>query len=137
MTYFIAILLLALSALFSGLTLGLLSLDVHNLRRQADMGNKDAEKVYPIRKRGNLLLTTLLLGNVAVNATLSVFLGSLASGIVAGIVATAMIFVFGEIIPQAVMSRYGLWFGARTTWIVRFVIILFYPITFPIAYTLD
>ena len=35
-----------------------------------------AKKIYPLRKDGNLLLCTLLLGNVAVNAMLSVLCGN-------------------------------------------------------------
>lgn len=137
MEYLITFILIALSALFSGLTLGLLSLDTHSLLRRAKHGDKDAIAVYPVRSRGNLLLTTLLLGNVAVNTTLSIFLGSIASGIVAGIVATALIVMFGEIIPQAVISRNALWFGARTIWFTRAVIILLYPIAYPIAIALN
>lgn len=129
--------LISLSALFSGLTLGLLSLDVHDLKRQADLGDKGAQRIYNIRKKGNLLLTTLLLGNVTVNTTLSVFLGSLVSGIIAGFAATGLIFLLGEIIPQAVVSRHAIWFGSRTTWIVRIFIFVFYPVAFPIAYALD
>jgi len=137
MEYAISFVLIGMSALFSGLTLGLLSLDVHTLKRQANLGNSDAIRIYPIRKRGNLLLTTLLLGNVAVNTTLSVFLGSLASGVIASITATTLIFLFGEIIPQAVISRHGMWFGARTAPFVHVLIYIMYPITFPIAWTLD
>ena len=91
----------------------------------------------PIRNRGNLLLTTLLLGNVAVNTTLSIYLGSIASGIVAGLIATALIVVFGEIIPQAVISRYALWFGAKTIWFTKLVLVVAYPIAYPIARVLD
>jgi metal transporter CNNM len=137
MEYLISFILVVLSALFSGLTLGLLSLDAHALERRARHGDTDAATIYPVRKNGNLLLTTLLLGNVAVNTTLSIFLGSIASGIVAGIVATALIVVFGEIIPQAVISRNALYFGARTIWFTRAVLVLFYPISYPIARILD
>lgn len=137
MDYIISVLLVMFSALFSGLTLGLLSLDVHALKRQADLGNSQAARIYPVRLKGNLLLTTLLLGNVLVNTTLSVFLSSIASGLVAGIIATAAIFIFGEILPQAVISRYALWFGSRTVWLVRIFIFILYPITFPIAWILD
>ena len=125
------------SALFSGLTLGLLSLDTHMLRRRAKHGDLDAAKVYPIRKRGNQLLVTLILGNVVVNTTLSIFLGSIASGLVAGIIATTLIVVFGEIIPQAVIARHALWFGARTLWFTRVVSIAFFPIAYPIGKALD
>lgn len=125
------------SALFSGLTLGLLSLDTHMLRRRAKYGDLDAAKIYPIRKRGNQLLVTLILGNVVVNTTLSIFLGSIASGLVAGIIATTLIVVFGEIIPQAVIARHALWFGARTLWFTRVVSIAFFPIAYPIGKALD
>ena len=63
--------LLLLSALFSGLNLGLMSLGPYDLKRKIDQGNKQAEKVYSVRKNGNQLLVTLLLGNVAVNSVLS------------------------------------------------------------------
>jgi len=137
MEYLISLVLVLLSGLFSGLTLGLLSLDTHSLRRRAKHGDKEAAIIYPVRKKGNLLLTTLLLGNVAVNTTLSIFLGSIVSGIMAGIMATALIVIFGEIIPQAVISRYAIWFGAKTIWFTRLVIILAYPIAYPIAKILD
>lgn len=137
MEYLISTVLVVLSGLFSGLTLGLLSLDTHSLRRQAKHGNKYAAAIYPIRSKGNLLLTTLLLGNVAVNTTLSIFLGTIASGLVAGIMATALIVVFGEVVPQAVISRHALWFGAKTIWFTKIVIILAYPIAYPIAWMLD
>ena len=135
--YLISVVLVVLSGLFSGLTLGLLSLDTQTLRRRAKHGDREASIIYPVRQKGNLLLTTLLLGNVAVNTTLSIYLGSIASGLVAGVMATALIVVFGEIIPQAVISRYALWFGARTIWFTRFVIVLLFPIAYPIAKILD
>jgi metal transporter CNNM len=137
MEYLISAVLVTLSALFSGLTLGLLSLDTQSLRRRAKHGDKDAATIYPIRKRGNLLLTTLLLGNVIVNTTLSIFLGSIASGVLAGLIATGLIVIFGEIVPQAVISRHALWFGSRTIWFTRIAVVLAFPVAYPIAKTLD
>src|SRR3989344_3241921 len=87
--YIIVILLLTLSALFSGLTLGLMSLGPYSLQRKIKLGNPDAKKIYPLRKKGNQLLSTLLIGNVAVNSAIAVFLGSLTAGVVAGFVSTA------------------------------------------------
>ncbi len=137
MTYLIVIVLVLLSGLFSGLTLGLLSLDKNELERKIVLGNKKAKKVYAVRKKGNLLLCTLLLGNVAVNSTLAIFLGDIASGVMAGIIATGLIVIFGEIIPQATFSRYALQIGAKTAWLVKIFIIILFPITWPISIILD
>ena len=67
-TYVFILTLCCLSGLFSGLTLGLLGLDPIGLEVIAS-GDNDrlawcAEKILPLRKKGNLLLCTLLLGNV-------------------------------------------------------------------------
>lgn len=67
----IACCLLVLSGLFSGLTLGLMSLDMVSLEIVAEGGEEHervyAKKIIPIRAKGNLLLCTLLLGNTMVN----------------------------------------------------------------------
>ena len=136
-TYLIIVILVIFSALFSGLILGLMGLDVYDVKRKMKDGNPYAKKIYPLRAKGNLLLSSLLLGNVFVNAVLSIFLGSIASGLMAGIVATGLIFIFGEIIPQAVISRYALVFGSKTAPIVRVLIFILYPIVYPLSLLLD
>lgn len=137
MTYIIVIILIALSGIFSGLTLGFFSLNKDDLRRKAELGNKQAQKVYKIRVKGNLLLCTLLVGNVAVNSTLAIFLGSIASGLLAGLISTVLIVIFGEILPQATFSRHALALGAKLSWLVRLFIIILSPICVPLAWMLD
>ena len=137
MDLFIVILLVLLSACFSGLTLGFFSLNLTSLKRKMNLGDKLAKKVYPIRKNGNLLLCTVLLGNVAVNSAMAIFLGNIATGLVAGILATGLIVIFGEIIPQAIFSRYALYMGANSVWLVRIFIFLLYPFAFPLAWMLN
>jgi metal transporter CNNM len=41
----------------------------------------------------------MILGNVAVNVFISIIMAKVATGLIAGIISTAMIVVFGEIIP--------------------------------------
>lgn len=137
MEYLVSLILITLSALFSGLTIGYFSLGLSTLERRAKHGNKEALAIYPLRKRGNLLLTTLLLGNVIVNTSLSIFLGSIFSGVIAGVVATIAIFLLGEVVPQAVISRHAVWFGSRLAPLMRFIMFILTPITYPIAYCLD
>lgn len=134
MNFIILGVLLILSACFSGLNLGMMSLGPHDLKRKMQMGDKRAAKIYPIRKKGNLLLVTLLLGNVAVNAAIAIFMSSVASGLVAGIVSTLLITIFGEILPQAVFSRFALSIGSRIVWLVKIFIFILYPIAAPLAF---
>ncbi len=108
----LAITLLGLSALFSGLTIGLFSLDVNELRRKMELGNAQAAKLYPIRAKGNQLLVTLILGNVLVNSALTVVLNSFTAGIIAIIVSTILITTFGEVLPAAYLNKHGMRFGA-------------------------
>jgi metal transporter CNNM len=135
------VLLVCLSGLFSGLTLGLLSLDKVGLEIVIGSGSaqdsKYAKRIYPLRKRGNLLLCVLLLGNVAVNALLSILLADKTSGFVGFLVSTAVIVIFGEITPQSVCSRHGLAIGYYTVWLVWIFLILMFPIAFPISLVLD
>ena len=137
MTYIIVVFLVALSAIFSGLTLGFFSLNKDDLERKMKLGDEDAKKVYKLRKNGNHLLSTLLIGNVAVNATLSIFLGSLATGFIAGLMATVLIVIFGEIIPQAAFSRYALVLGAKFAWLVSIFVFILYIFAKPISVILD
>lgn len=133
--------LLALSGLFSGLTLGLMSLDPQQLELViaggSDTERYQAERILPLRKRGNLLLCTLLIGNTMVNAALAIITASFTTGVIGGFVSTAFILVFGEIIPQAVCSRNGLAAGSLTIDIVRFFMAGLFVIAWPISKLLD
>jgi len=135
--YVIVVLLVALSGLFSGLTLGLMSLNPFTLERKIKMGDEDAKKIYPLRRQGNLLLCTLLLGNVAVNSVLAVFLGSVTVGVVAVVASTGLIVIFGEIMPQSIYSRHAMKLGAKTAWLVYPFLYILYPVTKPLSLVLD
>lgn len=129
------------SALFSGLNLGLMSLDLTELSILKKVGSKKdksyAEKIYPLRKKGNLLLCTILLGNVMVNSTSTLILGSYIQGIFAAIGSTLIIVIFGEILPQAACTRYGLAVGAYTRHITYTVMALTFVVSFPMSKLLN
>ncbi len=134
--------LMVLSGLFSGLNLGLMALDPTTLKIIMESGTKRqrgyAKKIFRVRKRGNYLLCTLLLGNVLVNSTLTILLDTvLGSGVYAVIASTMAIVIFGEIIPQAICSRYGLFIGAHTIYLTYFFMFLTFPLSFPISLILN
>jgi len=135
-----SLVLLFMSGLFSGLTLGLLGLDPVSLKIVA-MGDTTnavyAEKIMPIRAKGNQLLCTLLLGNVAVNSALAILLANFSGGLMGFALSTSFIVIFGEIIPQAACSRYALYIGSKVICIVQVLILMIYPLSWPIAKILD
>lgn len=137
MDYLIITILIFFSALFSGLTIGFLGLDITELLRKKKLGNKKAGKIITIRKNGNFLLVVLLLGNVLVNSVLAVFLGDKFSGVAAVAVSTTLIVVFGEILPQAVFYRHALSIGYYFVPVVRLFQFIFFPIAYPVAKILD
>lgn len=133
--------LLCLSGFFSGLTLGLMSLDITGLELIIACGEADqqrwAKRILPLRRRGNLLLCTLLLGNTAVNSFIAIVTADLTAGVIGAVLSTAFILIFGEIIPQSVCSKYGLYIGALSVPIVRVFVVAFYPLAWPISLLLD
>lgn len=138
----VIIILLCFSGLFSGLNLGLMSLDQTELSIMENSGTPQEKRyakiIRPVRKRGNFLLCTILLGNVLVNNTLAILLDDLTgSGMAAVVGATLAIVIFGEIIPQAICSRYGLAVGARTMWFTKFFMVITFPMSYPISRILD
>lgn len=96
--------LLCLTGLFAGLNLGLMSLDKNELKVIMMKGDENekryARTIEPLRRRGNFLLCTILLSNVAINSTLTVLLDQLTSGLIAVIISTLSIVIFGDIVPQ-------------------------------------
>ncbi|KAG8435333.1 hypothetical protein GDO86_013334 [Hymenochirus boettgeri] len=135
-------LLLCLSGMFSGLNLGLMALDPMELRIVQNCGTEReknyAKQIEPVRRQGNYLLCSLLLGNVLVNTTLTILLDDIAgSGLVAVVVSTIGIVIFGEIAPQAICSRHGLAVGANTIFLTKFFMMMTFPASYPVSKLLD
>ncbi len=98
-----------------GLTLGLLSLDMTQLR-VLSQGGEPQEKIYaikimPILKHRHLLLVTLLLCNAVAMEALPIFLDRLVNPIIAVAISVSFVLIMGEVVPQAICSRYGLAIG--------------------------
>ncbi|MFT4532567.1 MAG: metal transporter CNNM [Candidatus Saccharimonadales bacterium] len=131
------VLLLASSALFSGLTLGILSLNHYELKRKAQLGNKAAKIVYPIRELGHQLMITLLIGNVVVNAAITALLNQKINGLFAVLLTTIFVVIFGEILPMAYLRKHGLKVTAKMAPILKQFIALLSPIARPLGKLLD
>lgn len=135
--WFGILLCLAQSAMFSGLNLAFFSLGRLQLEAEAQQGCPKALKILLLRTRSNLLLCTILWGNVSVNVALALLSDSVMTGIVAFAFSTCGITFLGEILPQAYFSRHALKVGSLLAPVIRFYQILLWPVAWPCAWFLD
>ncbi|KAI0986521.1 hypothetical protein GJ496_002322 [Pomphorhynchus laevis] len=130
-----------LAALLSGLNLGLLSLDLSDLKILCETGTYRekyyANKIYPIRKHGNYLLCSIVIAQTLFNAINTLIIDSITGGIIATIIATFMITIFGEILPQAICARFGLIIAAVTAPFTWFIMIITAPFSWTFGKILD
>uniref|UniRef100_A0A9I9CQB4 CNNM transmembrane domain-containing protein n=1 Tax=Cucumis melo TaxID=3656 RepID=A0A9I9CQB4_CUCME len=133
--------LVAFAGLMSGLTLGLMSLSLVDLEVLATSGRpddqKNAAKILPIVKNQHLLLCTLLISNAMAMEALPIFIDALLPAWGAIVISVTLILTFGEIIPQAICSRYGLSVGAKLSVVVRVLLLVLFPLSYPISKLLD
>ncbi|XP_035546936.1 DUF21 domain-containing protein At1g47330 isoform X3 [Juglans regia] len=140
--YVLAIIgLVCFAGLMAGLTLGLMSLGLVDLEVLIKSGRPQdrahAAKIFPVVKNQHLLLCTLLIGNSLAMEALPIFLDKLVPPWAAILISVTLILMFGEILPQAVCTRYGLRVGAIMAPLVRLLLLLFFPLSYPISKVLD
>jgi metal transporter CNNM len=129
--------LILLSAICSGLNVAVMSLDISDLRRKAKLGNKLALRVLPLRRNTHLLLASILLTNVAVVSATTLVLDQRLNGLLAGVVSTLLIVVFGEVIPQALFSKNPLLWSSRFSNLLRVMITVTFVVSKPLQLLLD
>ncbi len=125
------------SAMFSGLNLALFSVSRLRLEVEASRKNPHAVKTLALRKDSNLLLTTVLWGNVGINVLLTLLSDSVLAGVSAFLFSTVVITLLGEIMPQAYFSRHALRMASLFEPALKFYRIILYPVAKPPAMLLD
>ncbi|KAJ6838801.1 putative DUF21 domain-containing protein isoform X2 [Iris pallida] len=129
------------AGIMSGLTLGLMSLglvELEILQRSGTATEKrQAAAILPVVQKQHQLLVTLLLCNAAAMEALPIFLDKIFHPVVAIILSVTFVLAFGEVIPQAICTRYGLAVGANLVWLVRILMLVCYPISYPVGKLLD
>ncbi|XP_056443368.1 metal transporter CNNM1-like [Gadus chalcogrammus] len=138
----VSVLLLCLSALFSGLNISLLALDPVELQVLQNSGThteqNHARRIESVRRHGNYVLCTLLLGHALINAALAVWMCQILGMTWQSTVLCAFgIFFIGEILPHSVASRHGLAIASKTIWVTRVLMVLSFPVSYPISKLLD
>lgn len=131
------VILVGLSAIYSGLNIALMSLSKNDLKRKKKLGNKEAARVLPFRTNSHLSLASILFANVAVVSANALLLEHHFNGLIAGIVSTLLIVVFGEVVPQAIFVKRALWFCSAFSPLLRVTVWITYPASKPLQLLLD
>ena len=99
---------------------------------------KYSAKLIPIITRHHLLLVTLMLWNASATEALPIFLAALVPEYVAIIISVTLVLFVGEIIPASILTGpRQLEITAALTPLVYLVLVLFFPIAYPISLGLD
>lgn len=148
-----------LSAVFAGLTLGVMCADIFTLEIVAESGQMPlctyARKIIPLRKQGHKTLCTLIISNMLFNVLIvqefSYIFRELRaspsqlqsndespSSLSEFIITTLFIVFFTEMIPMSVCkSSHSLRVAAAGSGIVRVAMIFTYPVAVPLGKILD
>jgi metal transporter CNNM len=130
-------LLILFAAVCSGLNIAVMSLDLAELKRKAKLGNRQAQRVLPLRRQTHLTLASILLVNVAAVSANSLVLEQQLNGWLAGALSTLLIVVFGEIMPQALFSRNPLAWTSAFAPLLKAMIAVTYILSKPLQLLLD
>jgi CBS domain containing-hemolysin-like protein len=128
------VILLLLSAFFSGSEIALFSANKLRIRKLVEEGSKKADIVNSLLLKPNRLLATILVGNNLVNVGIAsiitslsiVFFGTKGVGIAIGI-ATLLILIFAEITPKALAAKNAEKASLFVARPIALLIKLFYP----------
>lgn len=135
----ILVILILLSAFFSGTETAFTSFNKTRMKTLAQDGNKRAKAVLEIEDRYEKFLSTMLVGNNIVNITATTistlvfthFLKGNASlaATVSTIVMTVVVLIFGEITPKNLCKDFAENYTMSTVGIVRFIMVILTPLT--------
>ncbi len=138
----IAAALIVFGGLMAGLTVGMMSLDELELEMKLAIGSAEeremAQQVLPVINRHHLLLVALLVGNTAAAETLPIMFHMLFNDFIAVAISVTLLLIFGEVIPQALCTGPDqLKIASRCVPLVRLVICISLPVSYPISLILD
>ena len=139
----ILVILVALSAFFSGTETAFTSFNKTRMKTLAQDGNKKAKAVMDIEDKYEKFLSTMLVGNNIVNisaTTISTivftkFMGGNADlgATVATVVMTIVVLLFGEIAPKTLAKDFAEKYAMAVCKLVKFLMAVFTPITLVFA----
>ena len=135
LTVLVIVVLLMMSAFFSGSETALTASSRSKLMAQADRGSRGAAAAMKVTENRERMIGALLLGNNIVNILSAALATALltrmfgGSGVaIATVAMTALVLIFGEVMPKTVAITYPEAVATRVAPIIRPMILLFSPV---------
>lgn len=132
-----------LSAIAAGLTMAYMSLDMTKLRllqrSGTELEKQQVALVLPLLQDHHRLLVTLLFSNTLSNEALPIFLDSLVPSWLALVLSVTAVTIFCEVLPQSLSTsaKHKLKLAYYFVPVMRVMLVLYYPIAYPVARILD
>ena len=133
----IIVICLILSAFFSGTEIAFAKVNRVRISREAENKNKSSKNALFFVERYNETITTILIGNNLVNIAASslatiIFVGLYPNSgeMIATIVITLVVLIFGEILPKTIFASYSYRLSKICSYPMKLFYYLFYPFTF-------
>jgi metal transporter CNNM len=131
------IFLLICLAIFSGLAIGVLTLNRFDLKLKALRGNKQAKIIYPYRLMGYQLPLTLLFGIVFAIAGVMALLDTKMLGLFAVFLTTIIVVIPALVLPMTYVKISGINLTAKFVPLLKYLLIMFSPVARPLGRMLD
>lgn len=91
-----------------------------------------AEALIPMKKRGHQILVLILFMLAGLNSAISILMADIEGSLSGFLLSTALIVVFGEILPQVLMNRYPI----LLSYYSRYILYFYFAVTFIFSYPL-
>ena len=146
---FLVVFLIGLSGIFCGLTIGVMGMNTLSLEIIASAGREPdrtyAQTLLPVRKLGHQALATLVLGNMGTNVMIAQLVADItpaskdgSSTVLSFVVATLIILIFAEVLPQSICkSSHALFIASEGIPVLKIFLWLMYPVAKPLGMLLD
>jgi len=129
---------ITISGLCAGINAGMFSLNKYHLKRKAQFGDKDAKLVYSLYAIRYQVMATLLILNIIANTTIVVLINAAVNnGFLAVLFSTALILLFGELIPMVYLKKNVIFVTARIDPVLNKLLVFSSPVTKPLANMFD
>ena len=131
----ILLVLILLSAFFSGSEIGVMSINRYKLRHLVKQNHKQAIRVNQLLSRPERLLSVVLIGNTLANivaSTLATLIGQKLYGdagvAIATLLLTLVVLIFAEMAPKTLAAMYPQQVAFATSWILQWLLVIFLPL---------